>query len=216
MKPTVKFSPKDHRYFVDGRPVPSVTTVLPANFDFVKPEYLKAAAELGTAVHKTIELYELDQLDIDNLDDVLRPYLDGWINFKNDTGFVLYRAEMRLYSVVYGFDIVGTTDVVGTFEEAKQKKARAVSRYKKTDLCLIDIKSGILSPTTALQTAAYSRAYEETTGDRIRRRFAVQLGDVTKHPRGYKLTEFKNQREDFSMFLSFLNCHNWKTKNHVK
>ena len=57
----VTFRPSDHKYFVKGREVPSITKLLDikygSNYGFVKPEILKMAADYGTEVHNQLEHY---------------------------------------------------------------------------------------------------------------------------------------------------------------
>lgn len=58
---TLEFLEDSHTYLLDGIIVPSVTQVLsakfPGEYSNVKKETLEAAAERGTAVHKSIENY---------------------------------------------------------------------------------------------------------------------------------------------------------------
>ena len=55
----VLFDPEEHKYYVDGKEVPSVTTVLQSRFGnsyaAVRPEILEASARYGTNVHNQIE-----------------------------------------------------------------------------------------------------------------------------------------------------------------
>lgn len=55
----VVFLPAEHKYFVNGVEVPSITTLISNyygnKYAMVRPEILKAAAEYGTNVHKELE-----------------------------------------------------------------------------------------------------------------------------------------------------------------
>src|SRR5690348_16409857 len=84
------FEPDNHVYTVNGIVVPSVTQILEPLVDFSKiPAAVLEYAKLrGEAVHLACELYDQNDLDIDNLDTVIVPYLEAWIKFKADTGFV--------------------------------------------------------------------------------------------------------------------------------
>ena len=57
----VLYDDAEHKYFVDGKEIPSVTTVLKEYYGnmylAVSPEVLAAAAEYGTAVHAEIDSY---------------------------------------------------------------------------------------------------------------------------------------------------------------
>ena len=56
----VIFTPEDHKYYVDGKEVPSVTNLIQDHYGnkygAVRPEILQAAAKYGTNVHNEIEL----------------------------------------------------------------------------------------------------------------------------------------------------------------
>lgn len=57
----VVFTPEDHKYYVNGREVPSITTLLQQRYGnkyaMVRPEILEAAARYGTNVHAEIEAF---------------------------------------------------------------------------------------------------------------------------------------------------------------
>lgn len=57
----VFYDDAEHKYFVDGKEVPSVTTILKNYYgnmySAVNPDLLKASAEYGTAVHAEIDSY---------------------------------------------------------------------------------------------------------------------------------------------------------------
>ena len=57
----VSFEPEEHKYFVNGEEVPSITTLIQNHYGnkyaFVRPEILKASADYGTKVHAEIEEY---------------------------------------------------------------------------------------------------------------------------------------------------------------
>jgi hypothetical protein len=85
MSKAYRFIEQTHTHTIGGSIVPGVTTVLKPlyNFSAVPEHILKAACSFGTAVHSTIELYCTGCLDIDALDPLLRPSLDGfkhWLN----------------------------------------------------------------------------------------------------------------------------------------
>jgi hypothetical protein len=146
-------------------------------------------ATRGSYVHTACHLYDTGELDEEDLDPALVPYLDGWKKFRAETGFEASMLEERMVSDEYQF--TGQPDRIGD--------------WPKVGLCIIDIKSGSLQPWTAIQLAAY----KILAGRNIRyKRFAVNLpGDGT-----YKVKEYKD-RADEGIFLAALAIHNWK-KNH--
>lgn len=185
------FDEESHSYAYDGAIVPSVTQVLQGinNYSFNSDVTARAAA-FGTAVHKACELYDTDNLDMASLDEALRPYLNGWIKFRGDTGFVPTWIELRVYSKKYRY--AGTLDRIGTM--------------KKKNI-LLDIKTGVPTKTIGLQLAGYEIAAVECTQEKGLKRYACFLSDT-----GYKLQEYTDHN-DHAVFLSFLNCYNWRKKN---
>jgi hypothetical protein len=189
------FDEKDHSYRLDGVIVPSVTQVLKdiSSFSF-DTDIMARAAAFGTAVHKSCELYDKDDLDVDSLDVSLRPYLDSWIKFKKETGFIPSMIEARVFSEKYRY--AGTLDRVGVMQGKE---------------VLIDIKTGVPVPSIGLQLAGYEIAAKETFSDfdfpKTIRRAACFLSAT-----GYKLKEYKDNN-DHAIFLSYLNIYNWRNKH---
>ncbi|MHB8109695.1 MAG: PD-(D/E)XK nuclease family protein [Syntrophorhabdaceae bacterium] len=181
--PEFIFNDDQHLYTLDERPLPSVTGILKSE-GFIDDTWFTEDARLrGTYVHMACHLHDMRTLDEDGLDDALRPYLDGYIRFKAETGFTVIESEIPRYHPQYLF--AGTPDKIGMMNNSDT---------------VIDLKSGILSPWTALQTAAYELFF-----DRPMKRFGVQLTDEGK----YKMIPFTD-RTDRNIFLSALACRNWK------
>lgn len=198
----ISFNAERHEYRLkNGQIVPSVTQILQwaglVNFNAVNPNVLERASLFGKAVHATCHLYDINDLDIGSLDPALKPYLDGWIKFEKDTGFVSESSEQIVYSKIYRY--AGTYDNIGRIDSIKT---------------LVDIKSGTTIPKTiALQTAGYMEAHNEgkIREGKIKRRLCVQLlGNGTWRPHEYK------ERTDFRVFTSCLNIVNWKKINNIK
>ncbi len=192
------FKAETHEYFLDGAKIPSVTQVLKdagiINFSNVSIEILNAACLFGIAVHKTCELYDMQNLDESSLDPNLQPYLNAWIKFRKDTKFEIKGIEKKVYSRKFRY--AGTLDRVGFL---------FINKYS-----VIDIKTGFeLSPATAIQTAAYDYAYQEMIGTRAHnKRYSVLL----KPDGTYKVEEYKN-KNDFDIFLAALSVYNFKEAN---
>lgn len=190
----IDFDEATHSYKIDGRPVPGVTSVLDPlqKLDDIPPEVLAAAAEFGTHVHQACHLHNLDDLDWDALDPRLAVYVEGYRNFLADTGFHVVHSEKRVGSKRCGY--AGTLDLFG------------VLRGRPS---MIDIKSTAALPrTVGPQTAAYSEALTETTGEKAKARYCLHLGPHLG-ARAYKLVELKNP-QDFTVFVSALNIHRWR------
>lgn len=184
------FDPIEHKYFVDGVELPSVTTILKPlqDFSMVPRDVLKRAAEFGTNVHKACELYDKGTLDESNLDADLAPYLNGWKLFLYATRFAPEIIERRVYSKRYKY--AGTLDRAGSFPGKKY-------------LDEIDIKTGVFSPAVGPQTAAYEKALLEMDEIKIKRRFVVLL-----RPNTFKMLQL-SKKNNFNTFLSCLDIYNF-------
>ncbi|WP_431068232.1 hypothetical protein [Ralstonia holmesii] len=191
----LRFDEAKHEYFVRGVRYPSVTQILAPLVDYsqVPRAVLERARKLGQAVHRMTELYDLDDLDMDDLADELRPYLTAWIKFRAETGFVPESIEKRLYHPALRF--AGTPDRSGLIN-----RRRAV----------IDIKKMLyLGPVIGLQLAAYKELFEKN-GTHVEDRYALGLrADGT-----YRLQEFKD-KTDWPTFLSLLTTRNWREKHGI-
>ena len=185
-----------HIYHLNEMVVPGVTTVLQPITDYggIDPAILEYKSALGTAVHYATELYDNDDLDFDSLDAALAPYVDGWIKFIADTGFIIELNEHIVYHKRYHY--AGMLDRVGLLNDER---------------CVIDIKCvSVLAPHVGVQLAAYQEAENSVRKkvDKITKRFAAQL-----KPDGTYRLEPYTDRTDFSVFTSLLNIHNWDIKH---
>ena len=195
------FDPVAHRYTLDGRPVLGVTEALKvisaADYAAVDPEVLAAKALVGQAVHAMIELDCANDLDVDGLDDVLRPYYRCWRNFLVASGFVTVLSESKVASRRYGYagqlDLFGHLNAIPSTIDAK---------------CVT-----VVMPSTGPQTAAYTHALRETRPDLLPvgapcRRYALQLrpfgpdGKPMACP--WKLHPFTSDAADLRLFLASL------------
>lgn len=197
------FDPVEHRYFLDGEEVPGVTSVLAdvgiTNYRFVNQEVLQRAARFGTAVHRATELWDKGVLDMDSVHPALMPYLKAWIRFREDFGFDPDQVEVRVFCERYRY--AGTADRVGVVTKGKLAGKRT----------LVDIKSGMLLPGVAIQTAAYTHAYNALNKkQQVARRLCVKLDDS-----GYIIEEL-TEKSDFSTWLACLQVYNFKKTHNIK
>lgn len=187
------FDPVEHVYRVGGHRVPSVTQTLAPLVDYsmVPKETLERARLLGQAVHLTTQLYDEDDLDMDALDDELKPYLTAWIRFRADTRFVPETIEKRLYHPTLRY--AGTPDRSGIISGRR---------------AVIDIKKMlVLGPVIGIQLAAYQELFR-TCGTDVLDRYALGLrADGT-----YRLVPYTD-KGDWPAFLSLLTIRNWREKN---
>ena len=189
------FNKETHEYFLNGNKLPSVTHILQdagiIDLSGIPFSRLEAAREFGSAVHLACQLYDQDNLNEKTLDHNLRPYLDAWNKFKEDTGFVIIENENPICSPKYRF--AGTPDRVGRLD----------------CLTIVDIKSTAeLSPAIGIQTAGYQIAWNETHEEKVKKRIAVLLQPDGK----YRIQVYKD-KSDTNLFLSALSIYNWKQRN---
>lgn len=187
------FDPVKHEYTLGGQPVPSVSKVLEPLYDFrfVSPEALERARKRGTAIHKTVELYELGRLNEETLHPSLAACLKQWLDFKQTMKYVPRRQEMQVYSEKFGY--------AGTYDGDGDMDGRPM---------LLDLKSGEKYEPHKVQTMAYKVA-------------AVELGIITEDcARGSLYIsedqwefEFHTNNGDRAAFLSLLTVLKWREHN---
>lgn len=109
------FDEEKHIYFIDGKPVPSVTEITAMLNPMPGGEVVRQAARRGTAVHELTELvdYECD-LDGIEVEPELAPYLLAYFRFKRDYKPDWEMVEQKLYSDPMGF--AGTLDRFGKID----------------------------------------------------------------------------------------------------
>jgi len=187
------FDKKTHRYKLAGVVIPSVTQIIReaglTNLDWIDKELLEAKADLGKKTHSATELYDKGTLDIEKLHPILKAYLNSWIKFRTDYNFIPTEIELQLFHSPYRY--AGRIDRVGLLDK---------------DLAIVEIKSGTIQKTNAIQTAGYSELYNynKKKSKQIKRRMAVYLS-----PDNYKIEEHKN-RDDISVFYASLTIYNFK------
>lgn len=192
------FEPVEHIYHYQGERVPSVTQVLDVIDETwrVDPLVLQRAAERGVAVHRATELDDMGDLDIDDLDPVLVPYLEAWRRFRVDLGFTVLHSESRVWHD--GMRYAGTLDRVGTFSAGGRKRGA---------LQLLDIKSGTAWPSHGPQTAAYTEAFQRLTREKIADRWCVYL-----RPDGQYRLERQEHPGDWATFIACLSIRQFRAR----
>lgn len=184
----IHFDANTHTYTAGGVVVPSVTQALSAVSEYagVPHHVLEKARQLGTAVHKAVELKLQDRLDESSMDpDVAARFYQFWRWFRAGD-FEVEDTEERVYSEKYGF--AGTLDLSG---KLRGKPA------------LIDVKTtSKLMVTVGPQTAAYEKAKNEQDGTRKKfQRYALML-----HEDSFRLEPLTSP-SDWSVFLACLTIH---------
>jgi hypothetical protein len=128
-------------------------------------------------------------LDEATIDPALAPYFDAWRRFEQEAGYVSDACEKVMASDLYKF--AGTVDHIG---------------HLNGYYCIIDVKTGALTPATAIQMGGYE-ILMKSPGIR---RFGLRLMDTGK----YSLKEYKD-RQDCKIFLAALSVYYWKQDNRL-
>jgi hypothetical protein len=188
---------ENHIYRVDEIIVPGVSEILGnvgiSDFSAVPEAILDRAINWGHAVHSTTELWDRQTLNLNKLDPQLIPALELWKDFLKKYDLKLYPEWIEKLSFNkkwrYGF----TPD--------------RVAQYKGYNI-LIDIKTGIVTKATKVQTAAYRMGIEEE-GITIKERWVVYIGkDKIKIDNLDKDTsEYARHK---TVFMNALNIYNFK------
>jgi hypothetical protein len=182
------FDALEHRYWLDDRPVPSVTQVL-AGAGLVDYTFCREwARERGSLVHKAIAIELREGLDWTTVPEEFHPYISAELQAIADLGAEVVESEKLLVSKLHG--------CAGTLDRVLRVNG---------DFWLWDTKTGPIVPAYALQTAAYAQMYEEETGVRIKRRYALRVNANGT----YELIPFTD-RQDIVNFHAALRVVQWK------
>lgn len=138
----LKFVEDGHLYFIDSRPVPSVTdicSILTAeNRAKLNPHLLDAAARRGTLVHECTELldYGVPPEDMDMPADIV-PYVTAYQRFLRDYKPRWIAVEKQVYDAEIG--LAGTLDRQGVVDDypciLDIKTTTAPTREQKISWC---------------------------------------------------------------------------------
>lgn len=169
-----------HTYTLDGKVLPSVTHIL-KHEGFIDDTWFTCdARERGLHVHLACHYHDKETLDIEMLDEVLRPYVMAYAAFKADTGFHVEQSGVPYYHPKYLY--AGIPDKINV-------------------QTLIDIKTGVADqPWHGLQLAAYGLFFDGPI-----KTFLVHLSADSS----YNVTPYDNPSDKY-IFLSALNCYMWK------
>jgi len=195
------FDETTHTYRLDGKVLPSVTTILKPLYDFsaVPRDILERARRFGNAVHKTIELYLNDDLDEDTLDEPLYNCL---------LAFKLWQSDFYEYEITPSDNI----EQIGYH----QKLLYCGTPDIETKTVIIDLKSRKCNPEI---DGMQILAYDHMTGTGQRDNYVLEL----KQDASYVFTPLnataKQRKENWSKFRYLLEYHNmgeeikrWETK----
>lgn len=193
MSEQLTFIAATHTYKLEpsGEVLPSVSEVISPLVDLsgIPSATLAFASARGVAVHKACELYDLGELDMDSLDPLWLPYLQGWIKFTIEHEPEWYEIEVPQWNRELRY--AGTPDRRGLIKGRRK---------------LVDIKATYaLGPAVQVQLTGYDMMTPEPCDDLLSVRLCK---DGT-----YELKQHEPARPTF---LSCLNIMRWKARNGVK
>lgn len=190
------FDEASHTYRFKGTVVPGVTTVLKPLYDHfgIPLEVLNRKRDIGVATHKACELIDDGhELDPDSIDEQVAPYVEAYRKFLDQCRPEIILNEAKGYHLVHAYG--GTLD-----------------RYMRVfgKRCLVDLKTvATMVPAIGVQLAGYEGILK-ANDIQVDARIGLQL-----KPNGeFKVTEYSDPTE-WGTFLSLLNIHRWKAKNHA-
>lgn len=204
---TLHFDADTHTYTLDGKVLPSVTTIIASDpslysFGAVKADVLEAAANKGTDIHDYLHLWESSESC--SVYEPFESYRKEWMRFLVDElletmiGGVVLMSEEPLCHTGHGF--AGTPDRV---------------YYNDKEITIVDIKTGGETKAHRIQTAAYAilalRQLRPTAPrfDGVRR-VAVYLSA----DKPYKAV-WHDDPTDFTAFMALRSLYLWKKTNGV-
>lgn len=192
----VTFDEASHTYWMDGEQLPSVSELLrPLTDGYLAniPEgVLNWKRDLGIAVHRACELYDLNTLDESALDERIVPYLEAYKRFWVDQQ--PYWQDIEQIVVEMDARYAGRLDRAGRVGGVQT---------------IVDIKtSQQIQPSAAIQLWAYAMAYDGMA--------APDLAVLQLKPDGnYKLQRFTEFDAYAATWDALLALHRWK-KDHPK
>lgn len=195
----IRYEDKDHRYWVDGNEVPSITQVLTCatydEFDMVPKAVLAKKAKEGTEFAKMVEDWHAGTFDVMAANIALLDDFDAFLDWVKESGAEILQSEMIVASKKYGY--AGRLDLVAHLPDI--------------GVAMIDIKRTYDPPASGgPQTAAQVLAYGETAG----------VKKVENMPRF--LLHFKDGRctltpqtdkSDLKTFLAALTVTSWRIQH---
>ena len=191
------FDPVEHRYALNGKPVPNVTSILDSlgfgDFGRVSPGVMEAARARGEDVHSACELLDKGILDWTTVSEEISGYVIAYQKFKHEFNPELLAIEERVYHPTYRF--AGTLDRVWRI---------------RGDIDLTDIKAGTEQAAHPMQTAAYRLAWDSghPPSLAVKRRHALYLRSSGTFD--YRL---HNGVSDGAAFLAALQLFHWRGSN---
>jgi len=184
----VTYDPESGRPFRNGKRVLGLTDVLKLS-GLMDGQSWGTDLDLwmGQCRHKAVELWVRGTLDLDLLDPEIRPSLEAFLEFQKQTGFVPSQSEFKVFNPLY--HVATRIDLLGKFPDGIE--------------AIIELKSGTLAKTTAIQTSGQ----DILLGGFVRKRFGLSIPSTGKP----KIMPYTN-RDDYIVFRAALTIAGWKVR----
>lgn len=200
----LRFEEEGHRYFYDGRELPSVTRILKALNLIEEQHYANDYLKIfGQAVHTVCAMWsrgehaKVERLLARQENEPLRPRLAAWQDWCERFGFVAEHVELRICDPVCWY--AGTLDILGRWD-------------KDTRMVLPDLKTGKVEWWVTLQTAAYEQA-ARSCGYIADPRPCVRIGlELRDNGRAYP-TNYDLANNDLRLWISAMALYNTKASH---
>ena len=197
-----KFDEETHKYLSDDVRVVSVTQAIGESVPFIifNQELIERAALFGKAVHKTLEMLDLEINT--SYDPKLKPYVLGWDLFKRDyinnlNGILIVDIKTVVFSPTWYLQLAGY------YYLAKQA---GLLKWEETYKQSVLVEEKIYTPEYA---GMVDRIWRGGTSNKIET-VAVQL----REDGDYKIyTSPETLKTDFNTFRSMVNIWKWKSEN---
>jgi hypothetical protein len=168
-----------------------VTSCLPWFGPALDPIYLTR----GRHVHHACHLLDAGKLDWSTVHEPWRGYVRAWETAKRETGMVVLASEVKVEDARHGY--------CGRLDKIVRIGRRCY---------VLDLKTGLPSPTVGPQTAAYEGALPQGPPSTRHYRAVVQLNEDGS----YKLTTEDTEGQqlfgpnDYRVFLAYLAVAQWE------
>lgn len=202
-----KFIKKTHKYYCGDIELPSVTSVLPYSFFGNDSEYNR---DRGSKVHDMLYLYNMNDLDEDNLDTTLAKYLEGYKKFLKENRKPTGDIPKGLLDFKTGTP--QKADVLQLAAYALLIREGVTAEGKKAELTYEEPlyhKTYMFAGTPDIVNVEWSGINKDVIVP-----FAMHCLYLNIDG-GYKLSQdySKDYRHNRDIFLNFLTVHQWKKNN---
>lgn len=201
-----EYDPETHTYWLNGKPIVSVTEALGAVNVPVSRRHMRGYLERGRRVHRACHLLDENDLDWNTVREGEAGYVLAWEKWKEQTEVEFTAIEEKFYKkLIGGFTYAGRPDRVGILIGAG-----LYAHDKRKYETIIDLKTGDFSaplPSVALQLAGYGYGLNSR---KIYRRIAVQLRYNGK-PKVFEYP-MKEYRSDVQDFFAVLRTKVWQER----